>query len=50
MFFIEKLTEEVLLIEESIVNSDVDRFVGYLGRLRTIDYGHLEREHRDKIK
>ena len=51
--FIEKLTEEVLLIEESLKNTDLKFFVKYLKETKSTSYGHFrsefKQEKRDKF-
>lgn len=49
-FFIEKLTEEILLIEEALFDSSLERFVDYLSGLKSVNYDNLDNRFREEIK
>lgn len=47
-YLIEKLTEEILLIDEANVDSDLKFFISYITRLKNFDCQHLDQTFRTK--
>ena len=50
LHFIEKLTEEVLLLSESIFDCNIEVFLDYLSNIRSSNYENLSPEYKEKIK